>query len=81
MTQLKEETLKMIERLPDDKMIYIFNILQNIEAMSLNEVKTDYRTSKEAFQTLMQFKKTLPEDFDYKEELEKAKDEKYESTH
>lgn len=34
MTQIKEKTIEMINRLPEEKMIYVFNILQNIEAMA-----------------------------------------------
>ena len=36
MTRIREKTLAMIEKLPDDKIVYIFNILQNIEALSNN---------------------------------------------
>lgn len=31
--------MKMLERLPDEKMVYIFNIPQNIEALSMGEKK------------------------------------------
>lgn len=77
MTQIREQTLKMLERLPDDKMIYIFNILQNIEALSMNEKIHDSEKSDDAFETLMKYRKTLPEDFDYKAELNAARMEKY----
>lgn len=80
MTKIREQTLKMIERLPDDKMVYIFNILQNIEAFSMSEKTQDAEISKKAFRTLMKYSGTLPEDFDYKAELEAARTEKYGNT-
>ena len=73
MTKIREQTLKMIERLPDDKMVYIFNILQNIEAFSMSEKIQDAEISKNALETLMKYSGTLPEDFDYKAELEAAR--------
>lgn len=80
MTKIREQTLKMIERLLDDKMVYIFNILQNIEAFSMSEKIQDAEISTNAFRTLMKYSGTLPEDFDYKAELEAARTEKYGNT-
>jgi hypothetical protein len=81
MTQIKEKAVEMIQRLPDDKMIYIVNILQNLEALSSYETKQedDVAKAREAFIALEGFRKKLPADFDYKEELAKARDEKYEN--
>lgn len=77
MTQIREKTLKMLEKLPDDKLIYVFNILQNIEAFSQSD-KIQYLPSREdAFETLMKYSRSLPEDFDYKAELEAAREERY----
>lgn len=75
MTQIREKTLEMLERLPDEKMVYIFNILQNIEALSLNE--KEQTANEDAFATLMKYSRSLPENFDYKSELETARMEKY----
>ena len=75
MTQIREKTLEMLERLPDEKMIYIFNILQNIEAFSSTE--KDETVKEDAFATLMKYSGSLPEDFDYRTELEEARMEKY----
>lgn len=80
MTKIREQTLKMIERLPDEKMVYIFNILQNIEALSTGEKLQNTEVSRDAFETLMKYSGTLPEDFDYKAELEAARTEKYGNT-
>ena len=77
MTQIRKRTIEMLERLPEEKMIYVFNILQNIEALSLNGDALSGDTSDDAFATLMKYSRTLPEDFDYKAELESARMEKY----
>lgn len=76
MTQVREKTLELLEKLPDEKMIYVFNILQNIEAF-LSDVKEDTPDADDAFETLMKYSRTLPEDFDYKRELKEARMEKY----
>ncbi len=77
MTQIREMTLKMIEKLPEEKMIYIFNILQNIEALSVDQGMQKKDTTEDAFITLMKYSRTLPKNFDYKAELESARAEKY----
>lgn len=77
MTQIRKKTLEMLERLPEEKMIYVFNFLQNIEALSMNGEMPDTETPDDAFATLMKYSRTLPEDFDYKVELEAARMEKY----
>lgn len=77
MTQIREKTLKMLEKLPDDKLIYVFNILQNIEAFSQSDEIQDLPSRDDAFATLMKYSRSLPEDFDYKAELEAAREERY----
>jgi hypothetical protein len=58
------------------KMLEKVNVLQNIEALSVKETE-DSADSKASFQKLLKYSKTLPEDFNYKKELEKARDERY----
>ena len=36
MTHMKERAVELIERIPDDNMFYVINILQNLEEMSKN---------------------------------------------
>lgn len=76
MTRIKAKALEMIERLPDEKMIYVINILQNIEALSLSE-ESEKIKSMIALQNLLKFEKKLPEDFDAEKELSDAREEKY----
>lgn len=39
MTQMKERAVELIERIPDEKMFYVINILQNLEEMSSNSLQ------------------------------------------
>lgn len=39
MTLIKERAIKMIQRMPEDNMLYVINILQNLEAMSVDKEK------------------------------------------
>ncbi len=37
MTRMKEKAVEVIRRMPEDKMAYVINILQNLEAMSTDK--------------------------------------------
>ena len=37
MTRMKEKAVEVIHRMPEDKMAYVINILQNLEAMSIDK--------------------------------------------
>ena len=37
MTRMKEKAVEVIRRMPEDKMAYVINILQNLEAMSIDK--------------------------------------------
>ena len=76
MTQMKERAVELIERIPDEKMFYVINILQNLEEMSSNR-PADKKQALEALQNVLQFSGRLPEDFDADKELQEAREEKY----
>ena len=76
MTQMKERAVELIERIPDEKMFYVINILQNLEEMSSNR-PADKNQAMEALQHVLQFSGRLPEDFDADKELQEAREEKY----
>ena len=76
MTQMKERAVELIERIPDEKMFYVINILQNLEEMSSNR-PADKKQAMEALQNVLKFSGTLPEDFDADKELQEAREEKY----
>lgn len=76
MTRIKEKAVEMIQRMPDDNMFYVINILQNLEEMTANK-DTDREQAMKAFQDLLKFSGRLPEDFDADKELAVAREEKY----
>lgn len=62
MTQMKERAVALIERIPDDNMFYVLNILENIEEMSSNKSE-DKKQAMEALQNILKFSGRLPADF------------------
>ena len=76
MTQMKERAVELIARIPDEKMFYVINILQNLEEMSSNR-PADKKQAMEALQNVLKFSGSLPEDFDADKELQEAREEKY----
>ena len=73
MTQMKERAVALIERIPDDNMFYVLNILENIEEMSSNK-SDDKKQAMEALQNILKFSGRLPADFDADKELEEGVD-------
>ena len=76
MTQIKERAVELIERITDDNMFYVINILQNLEEMSSDKT-ADKRQAMEALENVLKFSGRLSEDFDADRELEMAREEKY----
>lgn len=76
MTLIKERAIKMIQRMPEDNMLYVINILQNLEAMSMDKRK-DTKKAQMALTQILNMEKRLPADFDPNKELQEAREEKY----
>lgn len=76
MTLIKERAVKMIQHMPEDTMFYVVNILENLQAMSINREK-DKEMAKAALEDILNMEKRLPADFDTKRELAEARDERY----
>jgi len=84
MTSLKEQAVRMLQDVPDDKMTYVIDILK-----CLNDLFTDKSTNStniitdvssevlDAWEGFKKYKGIIHEDIDEKEELKKARDEKY----
>jgi len=49
---MKERAVELIERIPDEKMFYVINILQNLEEMSSNR-PADKKQAMEALQNVL----------------------------
>ena len=78
MTLMKEKAVEMIRRMPEDNMTYVINILQNLEAMSIDR-NEDKKRARNALAEILSMEKRLPVDFDPEKELEEARAEKYEN--
>ena len=76
MTLIKEKAVEMIRRMPDDNMLYVVNILQSLEAMTIDKEK-DKQKARSALADILSMEKRLPENFDPQKELEEARAEKY----
>ena len=76
MTQLKERAVEMIQRMPEEKMFYVMNILQNLEGLATDK-NTDKEQAMAAFEDIMKYRGRLPVDFDADRELAEAREEKY----
>jgi hypothetical protein len=76
MTQLKERAVEMIQRMPEEKMFCVINILQNLEGMAI-DINTDKEQAIAAFEDIMRYRGRLPADFDADRELAEARKEKY----
>ena len=75
MTMIKERAVEMIQRMPEEDMLYVINILQNLEAMSADKEKD--KQKKNALRNILEMEKRLSEDFDPEKELQEARMEKY----
>lgn len=78
MTLMKEKAVEMIRRMPEDNMTYVINILQNLEAMSIDR-NEDKKRAKNALAEILGMEKRLPDGFDPEKELREARAEKYEN--
>lgn len=76
MTLIKERAIRMIQRMPEDNMLYVINILQNLEAMTVDKEK-DRKKAQTALAEILNMEKRLPEDFDPRKELQEAREERY----
>lgn len=76
MTPMKEKAVEMIRRMPEDNMTYVVNILQDLEAMSVDRSE-DKKKAQNAFAEILSMEKRLPDDFDPEKELEEARTEKF----
>lgn len=76
MTRIKEKAVEMIQRIPDDDMFYVINILQNLEEMTARK-DNEKEQAMAAFQDILRYRGRLSEDFDADKELAEAREEKY----
>jgi hypothetical protein len=74
MTMLKEQAVQMLQNLPDEKVVFLIKIMEGLEGLGNPKQINDKKAALESIQKL---RGRLPKDFDYKKELEEAREEKY----
>jgi len=88
MTYLKEQAVKMLLNIPDEKMTYIINIMKSLnDDNAVDDSQNDNRLSfgvlranseaLEAWKGFREYKGIIAYEIDEKAELAKARDEKY----
>ena len=75
MSTLEAEVLDLIQKLPEEKLSQVVTYIKSLE-FSLNR-RNDIKERKKAFERLDHLDISVPADFDYKRELEEARNEKY----
>jgi hypothetical protein len=79
MTQIKEKAFEMLQELPDDKVIYVIEILKGLIGL-YGDAKIDTKDLAEpqmALERLKKYRGRMSANIDEKEELTKAREEKY----
>lgn len=73
MTQIRQDAIKLLEEIPEDKIIFIIQIMQGIKGLYAND---DAKQREEAFLYLEKMRKKVP-DLDYDKELEEYREGRY----
>ncbi len=73
MTALRKDAMDLLERIPEDKLHFIVQIMQGISGLYENE---NQAVKDRAFEQLENLRKKVPQ-LDYNKELESYREEKY----
>ena len=74
MTQLRKDAMDLLERIPDDKLIFVIQIMQGMNGLYASN---DEKEREAAFERLEALRKKVP-DLDYDKELKEYREGKYE---
>ena len=79
-----EKTITLLQEMPEISVKKVYQFIQNLQSQQNNELTTIQKTTEnnqskalESYQALQSYIGILPKDFDYKKELEEAREEKY----
>lgn len=78
-----EKAIDLLQKMPENKLETVYMYIRFVDSQTDREVsviaeeKRNMEKRRRAFQELLSFAGTLPDDFDYKKELEEARNEKY----
>ncbi|XCP86751.1 UDP-N-acetylenolpyruvoylglucosamine reductase [Roseburia hominis] len=73
MTKLRQDALSLLEEIPEDKLVFIIQIMEGVTG--LYGQQEDKR--EKAFHTLERLRKSVPVSLDYEKELASYREEKY----
>ena len=78
-----EKAIGLLQEMPENKLEAVYMYIRFVDSQADSDVSVttekekDIERRKRGFQELLSFAGTLPEDFDYKKELEEARNERY----
>lgn len=78
-----EKAIGLLQEMPENKLEAVYMYIRFVNSQTDSDVsgatekEKDVERRKRGFQELLSFAGTLPDDFDYKKELEEARNEKY----
>ncbi len=77
-----EKAIGLLQEMPESKLEAVYMYIRFVNSQTDHKENTPSQKNaiekrQRGFQGLLSFAGTLPEDFDYKKELEKAREEKY----
>lgn len=78
-----EKAIGLLQEMPENKLEAVYMYIRFVDSQADSDISVttekekDIERRKRGFQELLSFAGTLPEDFDYKKELEEARNEKY----
>ena len=78
MSPIKEIAIRMIQEIPDDKIIHVLHIFKGIDGL-YKDTAVSVENRRDAFNHMQQFRGRIPQNLDYGEELAKSGTERYAS--
>jgi hypothetical protein len=78
MSPIKETAIRMIQEIPDDKIVHVLHIFKGINGL-YKDTTASAESRREAFNHMQQFRGRMPLSLDYGEELAKSRTERYAS--
>ena len=75
MTNLRKDAIELLEQIPEDKLIFVVQIMKGIKGLYAENTSIE---KEKAFERLEQLRKKVP-DIDYDKELAEYREGKYEN--
>ena len=75
MTSLRKDAIELLEQIPEDKLIFVVQIMKGIKGLYAENTSIE---KEKAFERLEQLRKKVP-DIDYDKELAEYREGKYEN--